>query len=179
MPPYIYFTILLEFCQEKSTPEDKKSHNPLRCLPFPEGKVRDHGSHFGLPSPPHPRWVAPSPPNMKLFSPGCTIFLDKIAKVWYNTCIGSGFRTKGLKLKKKTTLPNTAGRKAAQKKYNAKPEQVKRRAARNKTRAKLMREGKVRKGDGKDVDHKNHNPMDQSKGNLRVQSKSKNRSNNR
>lgn len=80
---------------------------------------------------------------------------------------------------KKTTLPNTKGRKAAQKKYNAKPEQVKRRAARNKSRAEMIKAGKVRKGDGKDVDHKNHNPMDRSKGNLRVQSASKNRSNNR
>lgn len=80
---------------------------------------------------------------------------------------------------KKTTLPNTAGRKAAQKKYNAKPEQVKRRAARNKSRAAMVKAGKVRKGDGKDVDHKNHNPSDMSKANLRVQSKSKNRSNNR
>lgn len=79
----------------------------------------------------------------------------------------------------KTTLPNTAGRKAAQKKYNAKPAQKKRRAARNKTRRQMEAAGKVRKGDGKDVDHKNHNPMDRSKGNLRVQSKSKNRSNNR
>lgn len=82
-------------------------------------------------------------------------------------------------MKKKTTLPNTAGRKAAQKKYNSKPEQIKRRTARNKTRAKLMKAGKVRKGDGKDVDHKDHNPMNQSSSNLRVQSKSKNRSNNR
>jgi hypothetical protein len=79
----------------------------------------------------------------------------------------------------KTTLPNTAGRKAAQKKYNAKPEQVKRRTERNKTRREMEKAGKVRKGDGKDVDHKNHNPSDRSKGNLRVQSKSVNRSNNR
>lgn len=79
----------------------------------------------------------------------------------------------------KTTLPNTAGRKAAQKKYNAKPVQKKRRAARNTTRRQMEAKGKVHKGDGKDVDHKNHNPSDRSKGNLRVQSASKNRSNNR
>lgn len=79
----------------------------------------------------------------------------------------------------KTTLPNTAGRKAAQKKYNSKPEQIARRSARNKTRRLMVKAGKVRKHDGKDVDHKNHNPMDKSSGNLRVQSKSKNRSNNR
>lgn len=81
--------------------------------------------------------------------------------------------------RKKTTLPNTAGRKAAQKRYNSKPEQIKRRAQRNASRAAMVKAGKVRKGDGKDVDHKNHNTGDMSKGNLRVQSKSKNRSNNR
>lgn len=63
----------------------------------------------------------------------------------------------------------TAGRQAAQKKYNAKPEQKKRRAARNATRRKLIREGRVRKGDGRDIDHKNHNPFDQSDKNLQVQ----------
>lgn len=36
--------------------------------------------------------------------------------------------------------------------------------------------GKVRKGDGKDVAHKNNNPKDNSSKNLSVQSKSKNRS---
>ena len=33
------------------------------------------------------------------------------------------------------------------------PEQVERRMARNRARAKAMREGKVKKGDGKEVDH--------------------------
>ena len=79
----------------------------------------------------------------------------------------------------KTTLPNTAGRKAAQKKYNAKPEQKKRRALRNKTRRMMERAGKVHKGDGKDVDHRNHNPGDLSSSNLRVQDKRTNRSRNR
>ncbi len=81
--------------------------------------------------------------------------------------------------KKKTTLPNTAGRKAAQRKYGSKPEQIKRRSERNKTRRLMEKKGLVRMGDGKDVDHKNHNPADRSAGNLRVQSASKNRSNNR
>ncbi len=81
-------------------------------------------------------------------------------------------------MKKKTTLPNTAGRRAAQKKYNAKPEQVQRRMARNRARAAMTRAGKVKKGDGKDVDHKNFNPKDNSSSNLRVQSKSTNRSRN-
>ena len=39
-------------------------------------------------------------------------------------------------------------------KYQSQPEQVKNRVARNAARRKLMREGKVRKGDGKDVAHK-------------------------
>jgi hypothetical protein len=80
---------------------------------------------------------------------------------------------------KKTTLPNTAGRRAAQKKYNAKPEQKKRRAQRNKTRRMMERKGLVRKGDGRDVDHRNHNPADQRAQNLRVMGKSANRSRNR
>lgn len=60
--------------------------------------------------------------------------------------------------------------------YQGKPEQIKNRAARNKARAEMMKDGKVRKGDGKDVDHKNGNPRDGRKSNLRVQSKSSNRS---
>jgi len=81
--------------------------------------------------------------------------------------------------KKKTTLPNTAGRKAAQAKYNAKPEQKKRRAERNASRREAIKAGKVRKGDGKDIDHKNGNTADRSKGNIRVRSASANRSDNR
>lgn len=62
--------------------------------------------------------------------------------------------------------------------YHAKPEQKKNRAKRNAARAKLMKEGRVHKGDGKDVDHK----VPLSKGgstassNLRVKSVSANRS---
>jgi len=37
--------------------------------------------------------------------------------------------------------------------YHASPEQKKRRAQRNAARAEAMKEGKVRKGDGKEVDH--------------------------
>jgi hypothetical protein len=70
---------------------------------------------------------------------------------------------------------NTKARQKAQKKYNAKPEQKKRRAKRNAARRKLEKEGKVRKGDGKDVAHKDNNPHNNSSGNLSVQSKKKNR----
>ncbi len=37
--------------------------------------------------------------------------------------------------------------------WAAQPEQVNRREARNRARAKAMREGKVKKGDGKELDH--------------------------
>lgn len=60
--------------------------------------------------------------------------------------------------------------------YHAKPKQKKRRAQRNSARAKMVKAGKVRKGDGKDVDHKNRNTADNRSKNLRVVSKSKNRS---
>ncbi len=71
---------------------------------------------------------------------------------------------------------NTKARQRAQKKYNAKPEQKKRRAQRNAARAKMIKEGKARKGDGKDVAHRNNNPKDNSSSNLTMQSKAKNRS---
>jgi hypothetical protein len=79
---------------------------------------------------------------------------------------------------RKTTLPNTPGRQAAQKKYNAKPAQKKRRAQRNAARREMAKTGAVRKGDGKDVHHKDSNTANNSKKNLAVQSASKNRSNN-
>ena len=62
--------------------------------------------------------------------------------------------------------------------YDGKPSVVKDRAKRNGARRKLMEEGKVSKGDGKDVDHKK--PLSKGGGNkrsnLRVTSKSSNRS---
>lgn len=62
-----------------------------------------------------------------------------------------------------------------QREYNSSPEQKKRRAERNASRRKMEAAGKVRKGDGKDVDHRNHNTSDKSAKNLSVMSKSKNR----
>lgn len=61
--------------------------------------------------------------------------------------------------------------------YDATPEVKKRRAARNAARAKLMKEGKVRKGDGKDVAHKKalSKGGTNSRKNLAVQSQKKNR----
>lgn len=56
------------------------------------------------------------------------------------------------------------------------PEEKKKRASRNAARAKMEKSGRVHKGDGKDVDHKNTNANDNSSGNLRVKSSSANRS---
>lgn len=74
------------------------------------------------------------------------------------------------------TLKNTPARQRAQAKYNAKPEQKKRRAARNAARREMIKAGKARKGDGKDVMHKNGNPLNNSKSNLKMGSKTENRS---
>lgn len=52
--------------------------------------------------------------------------------------------------------------------FHAKPEQKKRRAGRNAARRKLTAEGRVRKGDGMDVDHKDHNTLNNNSSNLRV-----------
>ncbi len=73
-------------------------------------------------------------------------------------------------------MKNTKARQAAQKKYNAKPEQLKKRASRNKARRQMIKAGKVKKGDGKDVAHKNGNAMDDRMSNYAVESKKKNRS---
>lgn len=61
--------------------------------------------------------------------------------------------------------------------YGAQPEQKKNRAARNAARAKLMKAGKVKKGDGKDVAHKvAFDKGGSNKGGVRVESASTNRS---
>lgn len=70
----------------------------------------------------------------------------------------------------------TEARRRAQAKYNSKPEQVKRRTARNAARRAMIRAGKARKGDGKDVGHADSNPLNNKKSNLRMESKSRNRS---
>jgi len=61
-------------------------------------------------------------------------------------------------------------------KYDSRPSVKKDRASRNAARKSMEDAGKVRKGDGKDVDHKDGNPRNNSGKNLRVQTKSQNRS---
>lgn len=76
---------------------------------------------------------------------------------------------------KKGAKPDSVRQRA----YNSSPEQKKRRAQRNDARRKMEKAGKVKKGDNLDVDHKDMNTGNNSKGNLRVQSKAKNRARNR
>lgn len=61
--------------------------------------------------------------------------------------------------------------------YNARPENVEKRSKNNQARATMAKEGKVKKGDGKDVHHKK--PLraggSNKRSNLQVTSASKNR----
>ena len=60
--------------------------------------------------------------------------------------------------------------------YHSKPEQKRRRAQRNKANRKAKREGRIHKGDGKEVDHKgSHRTGSLANVPTRVTSKSANR----
>ena len=61
-------------------------------------------------------------------------------------------------------------------KYDSRPSVKKDRASRNAARKTMAKAGKVRKGDGKDVDHKDGNQRNNKRSNLRVTTKAKNRS---
>lgn len=58
--------------------------------------------------------------------------------------------------------------------HGSTPEQKKRRAARNAARNAAIKAGKVKKGDGKHIDHKNFDPTDNRPSNLRVVDKKTN-----
>ena len=61
-------------------------------------------------------------------------------------------------------------------KYQGSPAQKKKRASRNAARNALKKAGVAKKGDGKDVNHRNGNPMDNRAKNLQVTTKRANRS---
>jgi len=65
--------------------------------------------------------------------------------------------------------------KAEYAKFQSSTASKKDRASRNANRRDAERTGRVSKGDGKDIDHRNGNPRDNSKKNLRVVSRSTNR----
>ena len=60
--------------------------------------------------------------------------------------------------------------------YQGTPEQKKRRAMRNKVRRAALRSGRVQKGGGFDIHHRDGNPMKTNPENLVVMHKSTNRS---
>ena len=60
-------------------------------------------------------------------------------------------------------------------KYHASPRMKKERALRNKNRRLMLREGKVKKGDGKEIDHKDGNPNNNRRSNLQIVSRKYNR----
>jgi len=62
--------------------------------------------------------------------------------------------------------------------YNAKPEQRARRSARTNERNKRIRNGQLAVGDGKDIDHKDGNPMNNSASNISITSQKYNRGRN-
>ena len=62
------------------------------------------------------------------------------------------------------------------KKYHSSRKAIAERSSRNKARRKMVSLGKVRKGDKKDVHHVNRRPTNNSSSNLRVMTRSRNRS---
>ena len=60
--------------------------------------------------------------------------------------------------------------------YHSSEKAKKKRAENNAARRKMERAGKVSKGDGKDVAHKNNRTGDNRMGNLKAEAPSKNRS---
>ena len=71
-------------------------------------------------------------------------------------------------------MPRDYGREYAN--YHSKPEQRKNRSSRNLARRLMKKKLGVKAIKGKDIDHKDKNPRNNSRSNLRVRSKSNNRS---
>jgi hypothetical protein len=70
---------------------------------------------------------------------------------------------------------SAASHRKAQAKYQKKPIQVKKREARNLARRHMEKLGKVHKGDGKDVNHKDGNALNNGLANWNVETEKKNR----
>ena len=72
-----------------------------------------------------------------------------------------------------TKKPRNYSKEYAQ--YHSRPDQKARRAARGRARYKMAKAGLVKKGDGKEVDHINMNPLNNSTVNLKILPSSINR----
>ena len=62
--------------------------------------------------------------------------------------------------------------------YHSKPEQRKNRSSRNLARILMRKKLGVKAVKGKDIDHKDKNPRNNARSNLRIRTKSRNRSDN-
>lgn len=86
-----------------------------------------------------------------------------MGKFWYVDSSGKRKRT-------------AAGVKHEYEKFQSSSKAKAERAARNNARRSALRSGRVHKGDGTEIDHKNSTPTDNRPGNLRVISRRANRS---
>ena len=73
-------------------------------------------------------------------------------------------------------LKNPRNYRSEYNKYQGQSKQIAKRNSRNKARRMAVKAGIVRPGDGKDVAHKNGNPLDNRRSNLKAIPRSKNRS---
>lgn len=85
-----------------------------------------------------------------------------MGKYWYTDSNGKRKRTK-------------AGVKHEYQKFQSSAKQIAERDARNAARRSAMKKGLVHKGDGKDIHHRDSNPLHNGTSNLAVQSASENR----
>lgn len=86
-----------------------------------------------------------------------------MGKYWVTSEDGSRHRT-------------AAGNAREYSRYQSSKKAKKDRAARNKARRQALREGRVHRGDNLEIDHKDSNPSHNSRSNLRVVSRTFNRS---
>ena len=82
--------------------------------------------------------------------------------------------------KRGQTKATATKRSKQQRAYNSSPEQKRKRAMRNKARAEAEKDGRVKKGDGKEIDHVTplRSGGSNAKSNTRVRSAKANRSDN-
>ena len=85
-----------------------------------------------------------------------------MGKLWYTDSNGKRKRT-------------AAGIRHEYDKFQSSAKAKAERSARNSARRSAIKAGKVRKGDNKEIDHKNSNPTDNRASNLRVVSRAVNR----
>lgn len=84
-----------------------------------------------------------------------------MGKLWYTDSSGGRKRTE-------------EGIKREYSRFQSSTKAKKDRASRNKVRRQALREGRVHKGDSTSIDHRNSNPRDNRRSNLRVMSRSTN-----